>query len=47
MKRIQKILGLALLVAVLTVMAFALAGNAPALMACVGWHDLANVGWVG
>ena len=41
----QKILGFALLVAVLAVMTFALAEIVPSLMASVGWHDLASVGW--
>jgi hypothetical protein len=46
MKRTQKILGLALLVAAVAVMAFALAETTPSLMASTGWHDLASVGWV-
>ena len=46
MNRTQKILGFALLVAVVAVMAFALAEIAPSLMASVGWHELASVGWV-
>jgi hypothetical protein len=47
MNRTQKILGFVLLIALVTVMAFALAENAPTLMASVGWHELASVGWVG
>ena len=46
MNRTQKILGFALLIAVVAVMAFALAEIAPSLMASVGWHELASVGWV-
>ncbi len=45
MKRTRKILGPTLLIAVVVVMAFALAGIAPTLMASVGWHDLSSVGW--
>ena len=48
MNRTRIILGFALLVVVLAVMAFALAEIAPSLMASVGWHGpLASVGWHG
>ena len=46
MNKTQKILGLALLVVVAAVTVFALAEIAPTLMASIGWHDLASVGWV-
>ena len=45
MNKTQKILGLALLVLVVAVTAFALAEIAPSLMASVGWHDLGSIGW--
>ena len=45
MNRTQKILGLALLVLVVAVTAFALAEMAPSLMASIGWHDLGSIGW--
>ena len=45
MNKTQKILGMALLVLVVAVTAFALAEIAPSLMASVGWHDLGSIGW--
>jgi hypothetical protein len=46
MNKTQKILGLTLLILMVVVTAFALAEVAPSLMASIGWHDFASIGWV-
>jgi hypothetical protein len=47
MNRAQTIFWLTMLVAVVTVAAFALTEFGPTLMASVGWHDMCSVGWHG
>jgi hypothetical protein len=46
MNKTQKILGLVILVAMVAVIAFTLIEITPSLLASIGWHDLASIGWV-
>lgn len=46
MNCIQKILGFTMLVVVVAMIAFAMGEMAPRLLASIGWHDLASMGWV-
>jgi hypothetical protein len=47
MNRTQKIIGLTLLIAVITVTILVVAENAPTLLGSTGWHEFTSVGWHG
>jgi len=47
MKNTKKILGIALLVCLVTVLTLTLVEFAPTIIATVGWCEMASVGWVG
>lgn len=46
MNRSHKLLGIAILILLVTVITYAFVVIAPTLFASVGWHEVVSVGWV-
>ena len=46
MNRMHKLLGIAVLILLVTVLTYAVVAIAPTLITSVGWHEMVSVGWV-